>query len=82
MSSVLFGLKKFSISKEAVAMIFGGLSEPSPRWTVRLLAGSRATGQTITVEPDRLHLIHPALGKITVATKDVVEICLSPRLVN
>ena len=44
--------------------------------------GSRTTGETITVEPDRLLLTHPTLGKITVLAKDVVEISLSSRLVN
>ena len=68
--------------RKAVALIFSGLSEPAPRWMVRLKDGSRTTGETIIVESDRLLLTHPTLGKIIVLTKDVVEISLSPRVAN
>lgn len=77
--SVLFGSKKLSISREAVALVLGGINEASPQWVIRLHDGSRVTGTTIALETDRVLVTHPALGKITVPVKEIVEIRSMPQ---
>ena len=74
LNSVLFGTKRYSISAETLALVFGGTNEPPRTWSVRSKDGSNVTGETITMEADRVLVGHPVLGKIFVTVDEVVEI--------
>ena len=74
MSSVLFGLKKFNIAHEALALILGGLDPVPPAWNIRSKDGTRISSDTVTIESDRLIVNHAALGKVIIPAADVVEI--------
>ena len=74
MSSVLFGLKKFNIAHDALALILGALDPVPPAWNIRSKDGTRISSDTVTIESDRLIVNHAALGKVVIPAADVVEI--------
>jgi hypothetical protein len=78
-SSVLFGLRTFSINREVLAL---SLNPPAPAtsgYEIKTQSGSVYRCQTIGSDPGRIHAIDPAYGVIPIALNEITEIALLSR---
>ena len=81
LNSVLFGIRRLLIGKEAVAVVLHALPSPAARYQVRTSTGRVFCSPTLPtlVAGDRLLVADPVWGENRVPFDDVLEIRTAPR---
>ena len=85
MSSVLFGMKRFSSegSGESLVLVLNDVVAPKTQFEVRTLDGSVFHGVKVTAHAQTIQLEEPLLGEIAVPVTELYEIrALEPRVAS
>jgi hypothetical protein len=73
-SSVLFGIQSFDVSRQARAVVFQGAQPPDARKIVALVDGSVLLGSSATVSNGRLTIDDARLGSLTLEARLIAHI--------
>jgi hypothetical protein len=73
-SSVLFGIQPFDVSRQARAVILQDAATPDAAEIVHLMDGSVLLGKSISIADGRLSIDDARLGSVDVASTNVVDI--------
>jgi hypothetical protein len=75
-SSVLFGIQTFDVSRQVRAVVLQDASAPDAQKIVRLMDGSVLLGKAISIADGQLTIDDARLGAIAVASQNVMDIAI------
>jgi hypothetical protein len=73
-SSVLFGIQTFDVTRQARAVILQDATTPDADKIIRLMDGSILLAKTISIADNRLAIDDARLGSVTVSSQNLVDI--------
>ena len=74
MSSVLFGVRRYRLAKEAKALALRAVVPVTPAWEVQTIDGSVWLASTVRLGSEALSLSVPVMGEVKVAWAELVEL--------